>query len=309
MPKEILRSCFESGNILRPLVVPLIFSYAAKLQKADLKSFYTNPTILTNTLYNAWKFFQYDALVNYIDETLELEALCFNVQWQYEHYRVAGKPLEIENLNWKGIKERGRIPIATEVIKRLKIMVKDECVIIGVLNGPFTVLKKINRGGKNVELLQKIASAELEICQAYSEAGADLVLLFEEGLPTNEETLFEYVKALLPIRNVANFFEARLILLPKDADSPQNLDVIQDSVDGIILKSEQKSLNQVKVSLGLALPNNLFYNAEKITRSVQQKLKGGIKPFLLTTEEEVCNIPPQLFKNSINALKTLRLKA
>jgi uroporphyrinogen-III decarboxylase len=160
-----------------------------------------------------------------------------------------------------------------------------------------------------VELLQKIASAELEICQACSEAGADLVLLFEEGLPTNEETLFEYVKALLPIRNVANFFEARLILLPKDADSPQNLDVIQDSVDGIILKSEQKSLNQVKVSLGLALPNNLFYNAEKITRSVQQKLEGGIKPFLLTTEEEVCNIPPQLFKNSINALKTLRLKA
>jgi uroporphyrinogen-III decarboxylase len=113
-------------------------------------------------LYNAWKFFQYDALVNYIDETLELEALGFNVQWQYEHYRVAGKPLEIENLNWKGIKERGRIPIATEVIKRLKIMVKDECVIIGVLNGPFTVFKKINRGGKMWNFYRKLPAQNLK---------------------------------------------------------------------------------------------------------------------------------------------------
>lgn len=284
-----------------------MFSYAAKLQKVDLKTFYTNPTILTNTLYNAWKFFRYDGIVNYIDESLELEALGCRVDWYNERYIIVAKSLELENLNWRGIKERGRVPIAVEVIRRLKMMVRDEYIIAGVLKGPFTLLNDLTEKEVRGDLLQRIANAEFEICQAYCEAGADLILLFEKRLPPDEETLHEYMKNLAPLRNVANFFESRLILSLKETGLPQTLNILQGSVDGIILEDEQSSLNQVKVPLGLAIPNDLFYDGKKITHFIQQKLESGIKPFLLITREEVHDIQVHLLKNSINALKSLKL--
>ncbi|MEM2560475.1 MAG: uroporphyrinogen decarboxylase family protein [Candidatus Bathyarchaeia archaeon] len=305
-PKEILRNYFESGSILRPLLIPLIFSYAAKLQKVDLKSFYTNPTILTNTLYNAWKFFRYDGIINYIDETLELEALGCRVDWCNEQYIIVAKPQDPENLTWKNIKERGRIPIAIEVIRRLKVMVKDECIIIGVLRGPFSLLNDLDMKENRKNLLQRIINTELEICQAYCEAGADLILILEKRLPSDEETLYEYMKDLVPLRNVANFFEARLILSLKEMEMPQALNILQDSIDGMIL-GDQQNLSQIKVPLGLSISNDLLYDGEKIIRLLQQKLEGGIKPFILTTKEEVHNISIYSLKNSINALKSLKL--
>jgi len=306
-PKEELRSYFEDEGITRPLIAPLIFSYAAKLQKVDLKLFLTNLTILVNTLYNAWKFFRYDVLVNYIDETLELEALGCNVQWCGERYSVATKPPRLEGLEWRGIRGRGRVPDAIEVVKRLKIMVGDEGIVAGVLRGPLALLSDLTGQEARVELLQKIANAELEICRAYCEAGADLILMLEEKLPVDKERLHEYAKALLPMRNVANFFEARLLLLLRGTDSSQDVNALRGSVDGVILSTRQSSLNQVEIPLGLALPNDLFCDVEKATHFIKHILEGKIKPFILTTEEEVRDVPPQPLKSSISALKSLRL--
>jgi hypothetical protein len=305
-PKEMLKGYFEGEGISRPLLSPLIFSYVAKLQRVDLKLFYTNPTILVNTLYNAWKFFQYDVLINYLDETLELEALGCNVEWCGECYKVVAKPSKLEDLNWRGVKERGRIPSAIEAVKRLKIMVREEGIVAGALKGPFALLNHLTEKEAKTDFLQRIANTELEICRAYCEAGADLILLFEKKLPASKEMLHEYVKALLPMRNVANFFETRLILLLKETAPPQSINALQESVDGVILSSQQSSLDQVEIPLGLALPNDLFCDVGRVMYFIKHKLKDEVKPFLLTTEEEVRDIPLQPLKSSISSLKSFR---
>jgi len=317
-PRQILRDLLQGNTPSRPLFVPIVFALGARVENLSARTFLGNATKISNALRQIRGPLRSDGVSCYFDPLLEAEALGGTLEWAPEH--------EAATVRWPAASERGqlpaglaspedavkrgRIPVALEVIRRLKALLREDSLLMAGVSGPFTLAARLTGllgpGPLTREDLLDCAlevanSTILQISKAFAEAGANLIILREETLPIlREQSTEEWTSMLAPIFNVIRFYEALPVLqIANDPAFAGNSEVLlrmaRDCVvcpalDAVRSLSAEKRGDIKGAKLGVGLPAATFQQEQHSDASFDQSLGQvirALRPALVTTAEDV----------------------
>jgi uroporphyrinogen-III decarboxylase len=300
----------------RPLFLPIVFSHAARVENMPLRSFLANPTKISNTLRQIRPRLHSDGIACYFDPFLEAEALGATLQWTSDD----GPP----SLHWPENIRKGELPesppsqqdaaktsrvaIAIDVIRRLKAVVRDDCLLMASVTGPLTLAALLLQLDPSDALghpdipssALDLASAVISgIAAAFVEAGVAVVFIREDFVPAlSPEELESWFSRLETTINIVRFYEALPVLLLTCKEPPAaNAEAIaRQPADCVVcpLLDEATPYIAAISSLGLsrfgiALPPELFdsgassaANFEDAVRRVAG-LVSDVGPAIVTT--------------------------
>jgi hypothetical protein len=226
-PRAIIKGLLRGEPPQRPLLMPIIFSLGARLENLPLREFQSNSTKITNALRQIRNVLKVDGVTCYFDPFLEAEALGCKREWLPDgSCRLTPPPFSnTENLRRQlnspdSLAEKGNVPVACQVIQRLKVMLKDEPALISCVSGPFTLAAQLM--GKDAiakpeppqDLVEFAAEVTAAVSKNFLEAGTDVVFLRESRLPHfSHDGCQSYASLLAPIANVIRFYEALPVLM------------------------------------------------------------------------------------------------
>lgn len=227
-PRQMIKALLRGAAPSRPLLMPIIFSLGARMENLPMRSFQTNPTKIANALRQIRSVLSVDGLTCYYDPFLEAEALGCQREWRTDGASSITCPSfsTVDDLRGKmsspeSLASRGHIPVACDVLRRLKVMLKDEPALMVRVNGPFSIAAQL-LGDKAVtlprdplprDLVEFAAEVTASVSKTFLEAGADVILLTEGLLSEmSAETCAWYAALLSPIANVVRFYEALPVL-------------------------------------------------------------------------------------------------
>ena len=219
----MVNALLQGATPSRPLLMPVIFSLGARLQNLPLQHFMANPTKIVNALRQIRSVLKVDGLTCYFDPFLEAEALGRKREWHADGSCTIACPsfLSVDELREHlkpadNLSSAGYIPVACEVLRRLKTMLKDEPALMVRVTGPLSLAARLS--GDQIEspisspprdLVEFAAEVVASVSKSFAEAGADVILLAEDFLPDmSSETCDWYGSLLTPIANVIRFYEA-----------------------------------------------------------------------------------------------------
>ena len=231
-PRSIVKALIHGQIPERPLFIPLIFTLAARLEDLALSTFLANPTKLANALTALHHRLRTDGVVGYFDPTLEAEALGCRLDWQAAPPAIAARPAaDLSSrlqLSPPALAELGRIPVALEVVRRLRVTLRDEPAILVGLTGPIQLgqylvgadfVRRLADGDSAAQfMVEELAGLTLHLAQALCQAGADLIWVGETAPPPAVFELWEM--SLSGVWNVIRFHEALPLLSMGQASLP-----------------------------------------------------------------------------------------
>jgi len=244
-PREMVKGLLQGVSPPRPLILPIVFSLGAEVENVPLRTFLGSPTKISNSLRQMHNRLGSDGVACYFDPYLEAEALGGTLHWEKEDQwaricrpRQAAKgELPAGLRSPEEASKSGRVGVAVEVIHQLKWLLRDQTLLMAAATGPFTLAARITHWEHEEELhsedlpevaLELAASVIHKVVLAFVEAGANLVLVREEILPTlSAESCQAWASLLAPAFNVIRFYEALpVLLLANEHSVAENCDVI-----------------------------------------------------------------------------------
>ena len=319
-PRQILRDLLHGIAPARPLFVPIVFALGARVENLPLRVFVANPTKISNALRQIRGPARTDGVSCYFDPLLEAEALGGTLEWDSEGQRA--------RLRWPAASERGqlpaglaspedmlkrgRIPVALDVIRRLKALLREESLLMAGVSGPFTLAAQltgllgraaVTREDLSDSALDVATAAVMRVSKAFAEAGANLVFLREEILPSpRAETSEEWASMLTPIFNIIRFYEALPVLqITNDTAFAENIDAVlavaRDCVVCPTLEAVRRFFAEAPdgghgVKFGFGLPTTAFRQDPHRDAGFDRLLAPRIpdlRPAIVTTAED---LPP-----------------
>ena len=313
--RQIVKGLLQGIAPPRPLFLPIVFSHGARIENVPLRVFLTNPTKISNSLRQIRGRLHSDGVTCYYDPLLEAEALGGRIEWDAEG--------QIRWLEWPGDwgeltqqekivgepAKRGRVGVALEVVRRLKLILRDDCLLMAGIAGPFALATMLARLNREQEIrLSDLPAATLDLAAtliaplatSLVEAGAGVIFIREEILPTlSEEACAEWATRVAAAVNIVRFYEALPVLLLTDRRSVemnreaivrQNWDcVVCPALDGAPEAMEGfRSLGPTR--FGIALPTDAFKGSATSERYAEDSFRGVLReaaPAVLTTAGEV----------------------
>jgi hypothetical protein len=165
--------------------------------------------------------------------------------------------------------------------------------------GPFTLAAQLTqlesgdmrRGEEPSEsALELSAAAITKIASAFVEAGANLIFIREETLPTlSSSTCQNWESLLAPVFNIIRFYEALPVLqISAQAARAENVEaILQQSWDAILCSASEEFVTRAKrcddnFIFGFAVP----LGALEASDSIDERFPGiaNSRPALLTTD-------------------------
>lgn len=282
-PEGIVKGLLEGIAPPRPLFLPIVFSHAARIENVPLGSFLTNPTKISNSIRQVRARLRSDGVTCYFDPFLESEALGAKVEWPVDDRPpslrwlegpVAGESLESRSTTPP--EKAGRVPVAVEVIRRLKTMLRAGGLLMAAVTGPLTEaasLAQLDIEGAPDRLqlpesaLDLATTAVTGIATAFLEAGASAILIREDFLPAmSEEAFADWCSRLRPIINIVRFYRALPILVLGHAEGvTANRDqILRAEWDCVVCPIANRKVGTLLSELGpsvcgLALAPDMFF--------------------------------------------------
>ncbi|HEY6902994.1 MAG TPA: uroporphyrinogen decarboxylase family protein [Candidatus Acidoferrales bacterium] len=312
--RQIVKGLLQGIAPPRPLFLPIVFSHGARIENVPLRVFLTNPTKISNSQRQIRGRLHSDGVTCYFDPLLEAEALGGRIEWDAEG--------QIRWLEWPGdwgestqqevvgdSAKRGRVGVALEVVRRLKLILRDDCLLMAGIAGPFALATMLARLNREQEIrLSDIPATTLDLAAAliaplatsFVEAGAGVIFIREEILPAlSEEACAEWAARVAAAVNIVRFYEALPILLLTNRRSVemnretivrQNWDcVVCPAWDGTPEGGEGfRSLGAAR--FGIALPADAFKGSATSELYTEDSLRGALRestPAVVTTAGEV----------------------
>ncbi|MBZ5570925.1 MAG: hypothetical protein LAO09_03485 [Acidobacteriia bacterium] len=329
-PRAIIKAWPQGEIPSRPLLMPILFSLGARLENLPLRDFQSNPTKIANALRQIRGVLKVDGLTCYCDPLLEAEALGCTREWRADGSCVLVRPsFSVDDLRQKlnapeSLAGKGRIPVACEVLQRLKVMLRDEPALVSRVTGPFTLAAQLLGRDKAVsdstplpaEAVEFAAEVAASVAKVFLEAGANVILLTEPSFPeVTPQTCEWYASLLAPVFNVIRFYEALpVLLLPAPLGSEVSRAVILgrgwDCVVCPILGDTdffgEQSPGQ---GTGVALPGSVFEGNQLNHNDLEdslRKLVQGQKLVLLTSADDVSGAAdPKLLARVLGGIRAL----
>jgi hypothetical protein len=313
-PLELQRKLFQGTPVPRPLLLPIVFSLGARIENVSLRAFLGNPTKITNAMRQLARPLGADGITCYCDSFLETEALGATLQWGNNdepaqlvwpgHPRPGDVPLGLPSPD--EVVKRGRIPVAIEVIRRLKALVRDELLLTAAISGPLTLAARIVQSASPhasdavslpAAAIELASETVTKVSSALVEAGANLLFIREEILPEFTPELGEaWKQSLDPAINIVRFYEALPVLqLDSRLSCREYAECALRELAGSVVclqprewscfdKETIATLNSV--SVGVAIPAEMFDG--KVPLAGEPRLRGiWPKPAIITTAGDV----------------------
>jgi hypothetical protein len=312
-PSEIVKGLLQGIAPPRPLFLPIVFSHAARVENLPLRSFLSNPTKISNSLRQIRGRLRSDGITCYFDPFLEAEAFGATVDWSADG--------QSPSLRWPGQAAKGELPeapalsgagaksspvaLAIDVIRRLKAIVRDDCLLTASVAGPFTLaasLMQLDPKGApgHAEVfapaLDLAAIAISEIAKALAEAGAGVILIREDFLPALSPGGFEsWTSRLATTINIVRFYQALPVLLlggaetfaaNREAIAAHSWDCVVCPTLGELAANGAAYTALGPARLGLALPPSAFDPSQPATPDFDEKARrivSDLRPALITT--------------------------
>ncbi len=315
-PRQIVRQLLQGIAPTRPLFLPIVFSHGARIENVPLRVFLTNPTKISNSLRQIRGRLHADGVTCYFDPLLEAEALGGRIEWDAEG--------QIRWLEWPGdwgdstqkkkmVEEpakRGRVGVAIEVVRRLKLILRDDCLLMAGIAGPFALAAMLTRLDRGQDIrVGEIPAATLDLAAALMtplatslvEAGAGVIFIREEILPAlGEEACAEWAARVAAAVNIVRFYEALPVLLLTDkrsvemnreAIARQNWDcVVCPALDGGAPETMEGFRKLGAARFGIALPPDAFKVSATSEPHADDSFRGVLREFtpaVVTTAGEV----------------------
>lgn len=308
--KIIFKNTFQRKNEGSMLFIPFVFSLAARMANLSLREMVWDPSYYTYALEGAYKLFHYGAIINHFDDTLEAESCGCELEWQGEFENpVICRSMTSFSQSPEGFLKSGRIPIVLEVTKRLSLSLGKETAIIGVLNGPCSLMKSLEgeQGmDEKKERLPQIGSLLTRWVRNLCELKLDGVIIREDRLGKHfwEELRVHqdlYQSIYMTLFNIIRAFNSHPILILKDFNServrelylvikPSAIILLHHELDEKELFYLRELSDSLKISFGLPLPIGLGKQEDLWDRlSIIQSfvLKHGARGLFYTSEGEI----------------------
>ena len=317
-PRQMVQELLRGIAPPRPLFLPIVFSPGARVENQALPAFLANPTKICSAQRQMRAPLRTDGFSCYFDPFLEVEALGATLRWA-----VAGQPPEVcwphgtepgelpgDLRTPEEAAKSGRVPVAVEVLRRMKSMVRDDSILMAGVTGPFTLAARLTqmdagRAWRAQDLLEyalELASSVVtRISGALAEAGASLIMIREEILPVlSEDGCDVWASTLEPAFNVIRFYEALPVLLLSDAAifAVNSAVILQHRWDCVLCPSlheiPPQTAGTAPVShpamTGLALPLEAFQLDDSALPGRCEGLQQVVaawRPSILTTEGDI----------------------
>lgn len=219
----------------RPLFLPVIFSLGARVENLPLSAYLGNPTKICNSLRQIRGRLPSDGVTCYFDPYAEVEALGAALRWHEDDQppsicwpgpsRIGELPSDLRSP--EDAVKSGRIPVAAEVIRRLNSLLRDDVLLMAGVSGPFSLAVRLLQSPLQEvppaeslppDAIEFAASMLTRVSSAYLEAGAQVILIHEDILPTLSSGSCDAWSGLLaPTFNLIRFYGALSVLLLTDA--------------------------------------------------------------------------------------------
>jgi uroporphyrinogen decarboxylase-like protein len=317
-PRQMVKRLLQGIAPPRPLFLPIVFSPGARVENQPLAAYLSNPTKICNAQRQLHGALRTDGYSCYFDPFLEVEALGATLlrgaadQPPAVRWPEGAEPGEMPDdlRSPEEAAQSGRVPIAIEVLRRMKAMVRDDSILMAGVTGPFTLAARITqmeageswRARKIPEPAVEFAAAVVtRISGAFVEAGAGLIMIQEDVLPRlSQERCATWASALEPAFNVIRFYEALPVLQLTASDGfvansgvmlQRRWDcVLCPSLHGIPSQLTAGASEWNSATLGLALTLETFQleeSALQVASGCLRTLVAALRPALLTTANDV----------------------
>jgi hypothetical protein len=318
-PQQILKDLVHGGAPSRPLFVPIVFALGARIENLSLRAFLANPTKISNSLRQVRPHLRSDGVSCYFDPLLEAEALGGALEWSSDS--------EWPTMRWPSgsesghipvglrspeeIVRSGRIPVALEVIRRLKALLRDEVLLMAGVSGPFALASRLTdfygddhqQAGMDLSdsALEVATSAVAQASKAFAEAGANLLFLREERLPAMPAgSSGNWQSMLAPIFNIIRFYQAQPVLQVAYehvlTDNPEAVLQLAQSCTVCVPMQAIENLPAERYSdlrsakLGIGLPVAPFQPDQPVEPDFHRRLAqliSDLRPAMVTTVSDV----------------------
>jgi Uroporphyrinogen decarboxylase (URO-D) len=313
-PREAVRGLLQSIAPSRPLFLPIVFSLGARIENVSLRNFLTNPTKISNALRQIRTHLRSDGITCYFDPYLEAEALGGVLDWESDarHPSLRWPQPSHDGELPEGLcapdetAKRGRVPIAIEVIRRLKPLVRDDFLLVAGVTGPLTLAAQLaqidasdsaRKQSPPDSALSLAADVTPLVARALVEAGANVILIREELLPSSADALADWSARLASTINIVRFYDALPVLLLSPARPAANEieGVLREPWDAVVcapmeISAAHFAAERRATAYGISLPTSAFEfeqaNAAQLTASLR-KIIPELRPALVTTTSDL----------------------
>jgi hypothetical protein len=305
-PRQLVQGFLQGIAPPRPLFLPIVFSHGARVENVPLRTFLTNPTKISNSLRQIRAGLRADGVTCYFDPLFEAEALGGTVQWDGDdrppllRWPRPAAPGELPDglRSPEEAAKSGRMGVAVEVIRRLKSVLRDDCLLMAGISGPFTLAAMLTQlDGSNALRAQDISASALDvatdaispIARSLLEAGASVILIREETLPAlSAEDAADWASRLATTINIIRFYQAlSVLLLPHAGSAAANREAIaQQHWDCVVCPVLEAAVPDRPAGFGVALPLDAFepgvFGSARLDESIRQ-IASGPRPAVVTT--------------------------
>lgn len=217
--KELLFAALRRETTPRPAWLPFVGVHGGSLVRAHAPQYLKSADLMVKGLQRARDLYRPDGLPVIFDLQMEAEVLGCELRWADEvppsvasHPLISSTLADLPEFNT----EKGRFPVAAEVLTRLKKDMGQEVALYGLLTGPFTLtahlrghelfLDMIMQPEKVHEIMKFCAEAACQTADFYLDHGADVIAAvdpmtsqispqhFEEFVAPYLDRLFDHVR-------------------------------------------------------------------------------------------------------------------
>ena len=276
------------------IFIPLLFSFAARLEDIPLPQFLGDPTKIANAIRSVQSYYRLKGVTCYCDPTLEAEALGCELDWGTHPPRIIRRqPIDSDTkARAEKIAELGRIPTALEVVNILDSVLGD-VILLAAITGPFTLARNLTDPGRSPEreALELALRVTLILIRRFGEIGLNVPLIREDQLPQGTDEAMQTVKSIYaPIWNTAKFYGMHPVLSAKNAyPSGQSLFQIADCATVSDLTGLNGNSAQ-RIAYALSVPSLTETREDiqsRLERDLPQPLLASGRIFMITTDEEI----------------------
>ncbi len=309
-PRQMMKSLLQGNPQPRPLIVPIVFALGAKIENLSFRAYLDNPTKISNALRQIRTQLRTDGVACHFDPLLEAEALGGTPHWDETNQTRSIGGAESAQKGELPARLRSpeeaanspRVRAAVEVIRRLNSLLRDEPLLMAGVSGPFTLAARLTgidpgsmrQGQEPSETALELAAAAItRITSALVEAGANLIFIREDVLPSlSPDKCQNWASLLAPLFNIVRFYEALPVLqISGESATAENVEVmLQQSWDAVLCSASESFIARThghdeNLMFGCSVPLAAMEASDSSgARSLEL---SGIKAALVTTDGDV----------------------
>jgi hypothetical protein len=280
MGRDLVKRYLERQSVERLPILLHLGPYAARLQQISYQQMCGDATLLANSMQGARRLFDCDGLILLADPTVEAEACGCEIEWRDDEPAVATHPLAGEDgpsvgLELGGIEGRGRLATLLEAARRLAAVIGRDLALMPAVAGPVTLASHL-RGPmfwsdlveapeRAYRVLEIAGQATLLVCRDYLDMGFEQLLVSDPKMGRIDPAHFPAIaSALLPLGNVAEFYDA-YVLLQTEIDDATRLEHLRNiGAHGLLVEGDThlglmaRGANASDHPLGVGVPASLL---------------------------------------------------